>query len=68
MKKREMIITIGPDGGVNIEVQGVPGADCVDFSKFLEDELGTVTDRERTPEFYQDADATRERIHVGGDD
>lgn len=67
--KREMKISIGPDGGVNIEVVGVPGADCMDFSKFLEEELGEVVAQERTAEFYQEAEGnTTQTLHVGGDD
>ncbi|MCA9565359.1 MAG: DUF2997 domain-containing protein, partial [Myxococcales bacterium] len=51
MKKREMQITIGKDGSVNIDVNGVSGADCLDFTKFLEEELGEVESRERKAEF-----------------
>lgn len=51
--KRDIVITIGPDGGVDIKVEGVPGGDCVDFTKFLEEELGDVTHREFTSEYYQ---------------
>lgn len=65
MKKREMIITIGSDGEVGIEVQGVPGKDCLDFTKFLEDELGEVVSREKTAEFYQEEDPSKVRIVVG---
>jgi hypothetical protein len=66
MKKREMLITIGPGGGVRIEVQGVPGADCLDFSKFLEEELGEVVERQRTAEYYQQAEEKRLAIQIGG--
>lgn len=52
--KRDIIITIGPDGGVNIAVEGVAGADCLDFTKFLEEELGEVTERVHTTEYYQE--------------
>jgi len=51
--KRDIIITIGPDGGVDIKVEGVGGKDCLDFTKFLEEELGDVTAREYTSEYYQ---------------
>ena len=68
MKKREMQITIGKDGGVNIEVKGVGGPDCLEFSKFLEDELGEVIDRERTPEFYQEQEKLGLTIQLGDED
>ena len=58
MKKREMVITIGQDGEVQIKVEGVAGGGCVDFTKFLEEELGDVTSREFSSEYYQqDEDA-----------
>lgn len=67
MKKREMIITIGKDGGVNIEVSGVPGGDCVDFSKFLEEELGEVVDRQKTAEYFQEDATESVKITLGDD-
>ncbi|MBH23621.1 MAG: hypothetical protein CMH57_03960 [Myxococcales bacterium] len=65
--KREMKINIGPDGKVTIEVTGVPGGECIDFTKFIEEELGEVVDREHTAEFYQQAEG-EEHIVVGGSD
>ena len=65
--KREMKITINPDGTFNIEVDGVPGPECLDFTAFLEQELGDVVERERTAEFYQEGDQDT-HLHVGGDD
>lgn len=68
MKKREMIITIGKDGGVNIEVQGVPGGDCLEFSKFLEEELGEVVERQKTVEYYQEDAKESVKITLDEDD
>jgi hypothetical protein len=62
-----MKITIKPDGTFSIEVDGVPGPECLDFTAFLEEELGVVLDRERTAEFYQEAEGGT-HLHVGGDD
>ena len=59
--KKDMIITIGPDGNVQIQVEGVSGKECLDFSKFLEDELGTVTERVHTAEYYQEEE---ERVKI----
>lgn len=53
--KREMVIQIAPDGTISLEVKGVKGGECLDFSKFLEDALGDVIEREKTSEFYQEA-------------
>jgi len=64
-KKRDIIITIGPDGNIQLTVEGVAGSDCVDFTRFLEEELGDVTDREFTSDYYK-AEEEEEHISVGG--
>jgi len=51
--KREMEIEIDRDGKVNIKVKGVQGADCLEFSQFLEEALGETLEREITSEYYQ---------------
>ncbi|HSF31390.1 MAG TPA: DUF2997 domain-containing protein [Candidatus Tectomicrobia bacterium] len=51
--KREMEIEIGRDGKVNIKVKGVQGADCLEFSQFLEEALGEPLEQELTSEYYQ---------------
>ena len=53
--KREMVIQIAPDGTISLQVKGVQGGECIEFSKFLEDALGDVIEREKTSEFYQEA-------------
>ncbi len=65
--KREMKITINKDGTFNIEVNGVGGPECLDFTEFLEQELGDVVERERTTEYYQETEQV-DHIHVGGSD
>ncbi len=52
--KKDLVITIGPDGEVTIEVQGAAGPECLDLTKFLEDELGEVTDRQLSSAYYQE--------------
>jgi hypothetical protein len=51
--KREMEIEIGRDGKVTIKVNGVQGAECLEFSQFLEEALGETLEQERTSEYYQ---------------
>jgi hypothetical protein len=65
--KKDIVITIGPDGEVKIEVEGVAGKDCLDLTKFLEDELGEVTDRQFTSAYYQEEEEDV-AISVGGGD
>jgi len=61
-KKRDIVITIGPDGNVQLTVEGVAGPDCMDFTKFLEDELGDVTERTHTSEYYCDTEEAVETV------
>ena len=63
-KKRELVITIGPDGEVQIQVVGISGKGCLDFTKFLEDELGDVTERVHTTEYFQEEEEDL-KIQVG---
>ena len=51
--KQKMEITILPDGEVSIKVLCVPGPSCEQVSKALEESLGTVKSKEKTPEYYQ---------------
>lgn len=50
--KREMEIQIRPDGQVLLTVRGVPGKECVEFSRFLEEALGEEISKEFTSEYY----------------
>ena len=61
-KKRDIVITIGPDGNVQLSVEGVSGPDCMDFTKFLEDELGDVTERTHTSEYYCEEEQVVETV------
>lgn len=61
--KRELEVTIGADGKVSMQVRCVPGAECEEFSKFLEDALGgEVIERQRTAEFFQQEEQSQERL------
>jgi hypothetical protein len=57
-EKKELEITIGPDGEVSVLVKCIKGASCVDETKFLEEALGnTVESRELTSEYYEQSQA-----------
>ena len=53
MARKELEIEITPTGEVKVQVKCVPGQACIEETKFLEEALGTVTDRELTSEYYQ---------------
>ena len=60
--KREMEVTITPDGKVSMQVKCVPGKACEEFSEFLEDALGgEVIERQRTAEYYQEEEQTAQK-------
>lgn len=63
--KQEMTVSIGADGTVEIAVNGVKGKKCMDFTKWLEEELGIVTQRTHTSEYYQSEVKENETIKVG---
>lgn len=61
--KREMEVTITPDGKVSMQVKCVPGKACEEFSKFLEDALGgEVLDKQRTAEYYQEEEKGQHKL------
>ena len=53
MQMQEMEITIGNDGRVLVHVSGAAGQDCVSLSNALEQAVGTVEERNFTPEYYE---------------
>jgi hypothetical protein len=54
MDRKELEITISPDGEVSVKGKCIKGQSCVDETKFLEDALGgKVESRELTPEYYE---------------
>lgn len=53
-EKKELEITISPDGEVQVRVKCVKGQSCVDETRFLEEALGdTIASRELTDEYYE---------------
>jgi len=51
----EIKVRILSDGEVEILVDGVQGKACLQLTEKLEKQLGDVTDRKYTPEFYAKA-------------
>jgi hypothetical protein len=54
-------ITIEPSGEIQIEAVGFRGADCEQATAFLEKVLGTVSRKERKPEYYRWASVRTEQ-------
>lgn len=49
---RVMILEISPQAEMKISVEGVPGPACKEFTRKVEEGLGTVTGSEATGEMY----------------
>ncbi len=53
--EEKIIISFPKGGGVKIEVQGVQGPGCLEWTGPLEEAFGGLTeDREMKPEFYEE--------------
>jgi len=52
-QRKELEITISPSGEVSVQVKCIPGQACVEETKFLEDALGNVKDRQLTSDYYK---------------
>ncbi len=53
--KRTIEVVVSPTGDIAIEAVGFKGADCEKATKFLEEALGVCTNRQRKPEYHQNA-------------
>jgi hypothetical protein len=52
MKRREITVTIDQDGRATVAVSGIDGPTCEAATETLEQALGTVRSRQRTPDHY----------------
>jgi hypothetical protein len=60
---KEIKLKVMPDGEVKIEVRGVKGDECLKLTEFLENQLGLVVKREKTPEYYQAQDKVVTKVN-----
>jgi len=67
VNKKELEITIAPDGTVSVQVKCVPGQTCVEETKFLEEALGNkIESRELTSEYYEQPATTSNTTKTSG--
>lgn len=53
-QRKELEIKISPSGEVQVLVKCIPGQECVEETKFLEEALGNeIKARELTSDYYQ---------------
>jgi hypothetical protein len=60
-------IVIARTGQTRVETKGFAGSECQTASRFLEQSLGAVCEKQFTPEFYsaQNSQSQRERNSTG---
>jgi hypothetical protein len=51
--KEEIRVMVEKDGKVTFQVKGVVGSRCLSVTKFLEEQIGEVLDRQKTSDFYK---------------
>ena len=51
--QRQIIVTITPEGAVEVKVEGHAGPGCHDLTKSLEADLGKTEQDRRTAEYHQ---------------
>ena len=54
---KKVRIRIGLDGRTQFKVEGGQGADCIDFTRALEQAVGSVENRELTADYHEAATA-----------
>jgi len=62
MPQREFDITIGPDGQVELHVQGYKGKSCLEAVKLFEQIVGELKAKQETSEFYEPDEQVQYRI------
>jgi len=58
-------IEISPTGDIKIDAVGFKGTDCDKATKFLEEALGVVGQKQKKPEYHQ-RNTTRQPQKLGG--
>ena len=51
--KRSIEVTVSPIGDITIDAVGFKGADCEKATRFLEEALGIVRQKQKKPEYHQ---------------
>jgi hypothetical protein len=64
-EKIEIELVFTPEGEVRLETRGMKGKTCVTETESLERALGTVKERTRTSEYYQQPATTKGTTRQG---
>jgi hypothetical protein len=63
--KIEIELLFTPDGEVKVKTRGLKGKTCMDETESLERAVGTVQEREKTSEYYQQPTAAKGTTRQG---
>jgi hypothetical protein len=63
--KIEIELLFTPDGEVRLKTRGLKGKTCMEETESLERAIGTVKDREKTSEYYQQATVVKGTTRQG---
>jgi len=61
----EIVIRVGKDGKINLNVAGIKGGSCKDLTKALEKAFGSVVDTKNTGEFYEQQQNVEDQQSLG---
>lgn len=64
-EKIEIELVFTPDGEVRMRTRGLKGKTCMEETESLEKAIGTVKDREKTSEYYQQPAAAKGTTRQG---
>jgi len=62
METHELDIVIGPDGKMQVHVQGAKGPACMEYVKLLETMMGATGEVTQTSEYYEPATGVEVRL------
>ena len=54
MSQKQIIVIVNPDGNISIEASGFKGPACAKATAALEEAMGKVTTKKKTPEWHQE--------------
>lgn len=59
--KRSIEVTVQPSGEITIDAVGFKGADCEQATRYLEEALGVVGNKQKKPEYHQKRTSTQQQ-------
>jgi hypothetical protein len=64
MAQEELEIEISPDGKVTVTTRGIKGPVCMDYADLIARIVGREESREKTAEYYEQAEEIDRRVNI----